>query len=43
MAALSMVGRQNEAAQTAASFRMQYPDYRTTTFEQLWLLAASRR
>ena len=24
-------------AETAASFRKQYPDYRTTTFEQLWL------
>ena len=37
MAALSLVGRQNEAAEAAALFRTQYPDYRTTTFEQLWL------
>jgi DNA-binding SARP family transcriptional activator/TolB-like protein len=37
MAALSLVGRHTEAAETAASFRKQYPDYRTTTFEQLWL------
>ena len=37
MAALSLLGREAEAAETAASFRKQYPDYRTTTFEQLWL------
>jgi tetratricopeptide (TPR) repeat protein len=37
MAALSLTGRHTEAAETAASFRKQYPDYRTTTFEQLWL------
>jgi DNA-binding SARP family transcriptional activator/TolB-like protein/tetratricopeptide (TPR) repeat protein len=37
MAALSLIGRGGEAAETAASFRKQYPDYRTTTFEQLWL------
>ena len=37
MAALSVLGRDAEAAETAASFRKQYPDYRTTTFEQLWL------
>jgi DNA-binding SARP family transcriptional activator/TolB-like protein/Tfp pilus assembly protein PilF len=37
MASLSLVGRHTEAAETAASFRKQYPDYRTTTFEQLWL------
>jgi len=37
MAALSLLGRGAEAAETAASFRKQYPDYRTTTFEQLWL------
>ena len=37
MAALSLIGREAEAAETAASFRKQYPDYRTTTFEQLWL------
>ena len=37
MAALSLLGREAEAAETAASFRKRYPDYRTTTFEQLWL------
>jgi DNA-binding SARP family transcriptional activator/TolB-like protein len=37
MAALSMVGRRSEAAETAASFQKQYPDYRTNTFEQLWM------
>jgi len=37
MAALSLVDRRAEAAETAASFRKQYPDYSTTTFEQLWL------
>jgi len=37
MAALSLVGRPGEASDTATSFRAQYPDYRTNTFEQLWL------
>ena len=37
MAALSLAGRQGEAAGTAASFRKQYPEYRMHTFEQLWL------
>jgi DNA-binding SARP family transcriptional activator/TolB-like protein len=37
MAALSLMGQQNEAAEAAASFRTLYPDYRTATFEQLWL------
>jgi DNA-binding SARP family transcriptional activator/TolB-like protein/Tfp pilus assembly protein PilF len=37
MAALSLIGRRSEAAETAVSFRKQYPDYRTNTFEQLWL------
>jgi DNA-binding SARP family transcriptional activator/TolB-like protein/tetratricopeptide (TPR) repeat protein len=37
MVALSSIGRTAEAAETAASFRKQYPDYRMTTFEQLWL------
>ena len=37
MAALSLIGREAEATETAASFRKQYPDYRMTTFEQLWL------
>jgi hypothetical protein len=32
-----LLGRKTEAAETAALFRKQYPDYRTTTFEQLWL------
>ena len=37
MAALSLIGREAEATETAASFRKLYPDYRMTTFEQLWL------
>lgn len=37
MVALSLIGRRTEAAAAAASFRNQYPDYRATTFEQLWL------
>ena len=37
MAAYSLVGRQNNAAETAAMFRTQYPDYRRNVFEQLWL------
>jgi DNA-binding SARP family transcriptional activator/TolB-like protein len=37
MAALSLLGRADKATETAASFRKQYPDYRMTTFEQLWL------
>jgi DNA-binding SARP family transcriptional activator/TolB-like protein len=37
MAALSLMGRRSDAAETAASFRAQYPDYRTNTFEQLWM------
>ena len=37
MAALSLIGHRAEASDTAASFRAQYPDYRTNTFEQLWL------
>src|SRR5215472_10506878 len=37
MAALSIMGRRSEASDTAAAFRAQYPDYRTSTFEQLWL------
>ena len=35
--ALSLVGRRSEAAETAAKFRAQYPEYRTNAFEQLWL------
>jgi tetratricopeptide (TPR) repeat protein len=37
MAALSAIGRHREAAETANSFRTQYPDYRANTFEKLWL------
>jgi tetratricopeptide (TPR) repeat protein len=37
MAALSLLGRRNEAARMAALFRQQYPEYPTTAFEQLWL------
>ena len=37
MAALSIVGRREAAFDAAATFRAQYPDYRTSTFEQLWL------
>ena len=37
MAALSLVGRRGDAEKTAATFRAQYPDYRTNVFEQLWL------
>ena len=36
-AALSLVGRRSEAAETAAKFRAQYPDHRANAFEQLWL------
>jgi DNA-binding SARP family transcriptional activator/TolB-like protein/Tfp pilus assembly protein PilF len=37
MAALSLSGRRSDAERTAATFRAQYPDYRTNVFEQLWL------
>ena len=37
MAALALSGRNEEAVQTAASFRRQYPDCPTSVFEQLWL------
>jgi tetratricopeptide (TPR) repeat protein len=37
MAALSESGRRNEAANTAASLRQQYPDCPASAFEQLWL------
>jgi TolB-like protein/Tfp pilus assembly protein PilF len=36
-AALHTAGRRGEAAETAARFRAQYPDYRTNTFERQWL------
>jgi TolB-like protein len=37
MAALSLLGRRNEAARTAAIFRQQYPEYPVNAFERLWL------
>ena len=37
MAALSLLGRPEEAARLAASFHSQYPEYRANAFEQLWL------
>ena len=37
IAALSLIGRRSDAERTAATFRAQYPDYRTNVFEQLWL------
>lgn len=37
MAALSLSGRGNEAAQVATSFRQLYPDCPAVAFEQLWL------
>jgi len=37
VAALSLVGRRGDAERTAATFRAQYPEYRTNVFEQLWL------
>ena len=37
MAALSLIGRQSEAARAAASFREQFPEYPPNAFEQLWL------
>jgi DNA-binding SARP family transcriptional activator/TolB-like protein len=37
MAALSLLGRRNEAARTAAIFRQQYPEYPANAFERLWL------
>ena len=36
-AALSLIGRQDEAVRATASFREQYPGYRSSAFEQLWL------
>jgi DNA-binding SARP family transcriptional activator/TolB-like protein len=36
-AALSLVGRRNEAARMAALFRQQYPEYPANAFEKLWL------
>ena len=37
MAALSQLGRPEEAARLADSFRAQYPEYLANAFEQLWL------
>jgi hypothetical protein len=37
MAALSLSGQRNKAAQDAASFRQQYPDCPVSAFEQLWV------
>jgi hypothetical protein len=37
MAAYSLVGRRREATEAAGSFRTQYPGYRKSVFEQLWL------
>ncbi len=37
MAALSLVGRSNEAARAANSFREQFPEYPSNAFEQQWL------
>ena len=36
-AALSLNGHCSQATETAAAFKEQYPDYRMTTIEQLWL------
>jgi DNA-binding SARP family transcriptional activator/TolB-like protein len=36
-AALALLGREAEAARSAAAFRKQYPDSRINDFEQLWL------
>jgi tetratricopeptide (TPR) repeat protein len=36
-AALAATGRVNEARQTTARFRAQYPGYRTHALEQLWV------
>jgi DNA-binding SARP family transcriptional activator/TolB-like protein/tetratricopeptide (TPR) repeat protein len=37
MAALSLLGRPDDAARLAATFRGQYPEYPANAFEQLWL------
>jgi DNA-binding SARP family transcriptional activator/TolB-like protein/tetratricopeptide (TPR) repeat protein len=36
-AALALLGREAEAARSAAAFRKQYPESRINDFEQLWL------
>jgi DNA-binding SARP family transcriptional activator/TolB-like protein len=43
MAALSLLGRRNEAARTAALFRQQYPEYPANAFEKLWLSRSPSR
>ncbi|HEY1301859.1 MAG TPA: BTAD domain-containing putative transcriptional regulator [Stellaceae bacterium] len=37
MSALALIGRRREAAELAAAFREQYPEYPSNAFEQLWL------
>ncbi len=37
MAALSLAGRNSDAARAAGAFRTQYPEYRENAFEQQWL------
>ena len=37
MATLSLIGERKKAADTAESFREQYPEYPANAFEQLWL------
>jgi len=37
MAALSQLGRPQEAARLVEGFRAQYPEYPANAFEQLWL------
>jgi DNA-binding SARP family transcriptional activator/TolB-like protein len=41
MAALSLLGRSDDATRLAASFRDQYPEYPANAFEQLWLSRSS--
>jgi tetratricopeptide (TPR) repeat protein len=41
IAALSLSGRNREAAEAAELFRRQYPDCPATAFEQLWLSRSS--
>ena len=41
MAALSLLGRPEEAAQLAKTFRGQYPEYPAHAFEQHWLLRSA--
>jgi hypothetical protein len=41
IAALSLLGRRNEAARTAALFRQQYPEYPANAFASQWLSRSS--